>query len=214
MESQLRIAVLFFTGLFVSVQGLSLAPENLEKYEKCWNYANCLSNGKDHRKMNECIQILRPDELKSLYQTIRDFHKYKSENSYDVLKECCELDDAKKLSSQADPVHKSFRKHHSHKTQGFRSGDRGRQAVGKWRLIILSFPKCRFNSCFTGVEMCGGAPSCIKTVYPHICKCCSGGMSWLCNKDSFTVQVTGPEGPISSKNKGPTKNAAVPRTTL
>ncbi|GBN08572.1 hypothetical protein AVEN_264852-1 [Araneus ventricosus] len=59
------------------------------------------------------------------------------------------------LSSQSEPctfLH-LLGNPHSQKT---RSGDHGGQAVGKWRLIILSFPKCRFNSCFTGVAMCGG----------------------------------------------------------
>ncbi|GBM42218.1 hypothetical protein AVEN_234953-1 [Araneus ventricosus] len=62
------------------------------------------------------------------------------------------------LSSQSDPctfLHLLVNPH-SQMSQGFRSGYRGGQAARKWQLIILSFPKCRFNSCFTGVTMCGG----------------------------------------------------------
>ncbi|GBN69902.1 hypothetical protein AVEN_62901-1 [Araneus ventricosus] len=99
---------------------------------------------------------------------------------------------------------------HRQKSQGFRSGDRGGQAVGKLRLIILSSPKCRFNSYFTGVAMCGGAPSCIKIVLSTHPRCCRAGMSWFRKRDSqhvsLSVEVTGLEGPISSKKKGPTIN--------
>ncbi|GBM38930.1 hypothetical protein AVEN_271045-1 [Araneus ventricosus] len=96
MESKLKIAVLCYLGLFVIVQGLSLEPKLLAKYEKCWTYSSCLSNGKDRRTVYECFEVLRPEELKSLYQTIQDFYKYKSKNFNDSLKEYCELDDGKK----------------------------------------------------------------------------------------------------------------------
>ncbi|GBN91562.1 hypothetical protein AVEN_141243-1 [Araneus ventricosus] len=62
MESKLSIAALCFLGLLVTVQEWSLGPENLAKYEKCWNYANCLSSGEAPQTINECIKILRPEE--------------------------------------------------------------------------------------------------------------------------------------------------------
>ena len=49
-------------------------------------------------------------------------------------------------------------------SQVFKSGDVGSQAVKKCWLIILSSPKWRRSSCFTQQAICGGGPSCIKTV--------------------------------------------------
>ncbi|GBM47663.1 hypothetical protein AVEN_120101-1 [Araneus ventricosus] len=96
MESKLSIAVLFFLGLFVSVQGLSLAPENLAKYEKCLTCANCLSSLKVPQTINECIQILRPEEIESVFQSIHYHYKYESRNLHDAIEEYCKIDDAKK----------------------------------------------------------------------------------------------------------------------
>ena len=52
----------------------------------------------------------------------------------------------------------------SQKSQGFKSGDLGSQAVGNCRLIILLSPKWWWSSCFMQRAICGGAPSCIKNV--------------------------------------------------
>ncbi|GBN32521.1 hypothetical protein AVEN_81731-1 [Araneus ventricosus] len=96
MESKLSIAVLCFLGLFVNVQGLSLESENLEKYEKCWHYAICLSDETVSQKRKECCNILRPEETKSAYQSIKDHYKYRSENFNDSVEEYCKIDDAEK----------------------------------------------------------------------------------------------------------------------
>ncbi|GBM99532.1 hypothetical protein AVEN_250603-1 [Araneus ventricosus] len=101
MESKLSIAVLCFLGLFVSVQGLSLEPENLVKYEKCWNYANCLSDEKVPQKLKECCNILRPEEFKAIYQSIKDNYRYRSKHFYGAIEEYCKMDDAEKPNAYA-----------------------------------------------------------------------------------------------------------------
>ena len=53
---------------------------------------------------------------------------------------------------------------HSQTLHRFKSGDLRAQVIGNCWLIILSSSKWRWISCFTQRAMCGGAPSCIKTV--------------------------------------------------
>ena len=79
--------------------------------------------------------------------------------------------------------------------------------------MILSFPNWALSSCFTGVAMCGGAPSCMNIVRSTHWRCWSAGRTWLRKSASYrfpvTVQVMGPAGVISSKKNGPTINVAV-----
>lgn len=58
-----------------------------------------------------------------------------------------------------------FRGTHKQKFQGFKSRDRGGQAVGKWRLKILPLTKCRFISYFTGIVIPRGEPSSKRFAY-------------------------------------------------
>ncbi|WP_269773778.1 hypothetical protein, partial [Bacillus safensis] len=101
MESKLRIAVLYFLSLFLIVQGMTLGPENLAKYETCFTFALCLSNEKDHQKINECFNVLKPEELQSVYHIIKDHYNFKSNNFNDAEDEYCKLDDAKKPDAYA-----------------------------------------------------------------------------------------------------------------
>ncbi|GBM38955.1 hypothetical protein AVEN_271064-1 [Araneus ventricosus] len=63
MESKLSILVLCFLGLLVIVQGLLQETENLANSEKCFTYANCISDGTATQNVNECINKLRPEGL-------------------------------------------------------------------------------------------------------------------------------------------------------
>ncbi|GBN45939.1 hypothetical protein AVEN_260851-1 [Araneus ventricosus] len=98
MESKLIAAFLCFLGLFAIVQALPWGPEDVKKYWKCFNYANCLSDGTARQKLMKCIDNLKPEEVKSVYESIEDFYKWKSNNLHDALKEYCEINDAGKVS--------------------------------------------------------------------------------------------------------------------
>ncbi|GBM60745.1 hypothetical protein AVEN_147995-1 [Araneus ventricosus] len=62
MESKLIAAVLCCLGLFVIVQALPSGPEDVEKYWKCTNYADCLSDGTVRQKLIKCIDNLKPED--------------------------------------------------------------------------------------------------------------------------------------------------------
>ncbi|GBM80320.1 hypothetical protein AVEN_188243-1 [Araneus ventricosus] len=94
MESKFRTVVLCVLGLFVIVQALPSEPEDVAKYVKCVTYADCLSDGR--QKIIECINNLKPEEVKAVYQTIQDYYEWKSNNFYDIVREYCKIDDAEK----------------------------------------------------------------------------------------------------------------------
>ncbi|GBN81890.1 hypothetical protein AVEN_231425-1 [Araneus ventricosus] len=64
MENRLNTAVFCFLGLFFSLQALPSGPEDVQKYWKCFNYADCLSDRTEGQKITTCINILKPENLK------------------------------------------------------------------------------------------------------------------------------------------------------
>ncbi|GBN39022.1 hypothetical protein AVEN_58540-1 [Araneus ventricosus] len=61
MESKLIAAFSCFLGLFAIVQALPSGSEDVEKYWKCSNYADCLSGGTSRQKLIKCIDNLKPE---------------------------------------------------------------------------------------------------------------------------------------------------------
>ncbi|GBN91542.1 hypothetical protein AVEN_93309-1 [Araneus ventricosus] len=55
------------------------------------------SDKTNRQKLIECINELKPEEVKSLYQTVEDYYKWKSNNLYDVVREYCTIDDVEKI---------------------------------------------------------------------------------------------------------------------
>ncbi|XP_055940245.1 uncharacterized protein LOC129969622 [Argiope bruennichi] len=89
MENKSSIAILCFLGLFVIAQGLTFKYEDLEQYYKCWTYSNCVSD-EAAQKIEDCLKILKPDELKSTFQYVEDnYYKYKNDDLPDAVKEYC-----------------------------------------------------------------------------------------------------------------------------
>ncbi|GBL76459.1 hypothetical protein AVEN_53220-1 [Araneus ventricosus] len=96
MERKLSTAVLSFLGLFVTVQGLLLDPENLLKYQECYTYALCHSDGVGVEKIDSCINMLKPEEMDEELQKIANYYNFKTNDIFAVIPKYCKLDDAKK----------------------------------------------------------------------------------------------------------------------
>ncbi|GBM68060.1 hypothetical protein AVEN_66735-1 [Araneus ventricosus] len=56
------------------------------------------SDKTNRQKLIECINELKPEEVKLVYQSVEDYYKWKNNNLYDVVKEYCTIDDAEKVS--------------------------------------------------------------------------------------------------------------------
>ncbi|XP_055940574.1 uncharacterized protein LOC129971114 [Argiope bruennichi] len=95
MKSKLSIVILGFFGLFVIIQSLTLDPDNLKKYYKCWTFAQCYSDGPAADKFEKCItDSMTQDDVDDAYQFIKDnYSHYKSDNFDDAVKEYCNEDD-------------------------------------------------------------------------------------------------------------------------
>ncbi|XP_055930478.1 uncharacterized protein LOC129960832 isoform X1 [Argiope bruennichi] len=95
MKSKLSIVILGFFGLFVIVQSLTLDPDNLKKYYKCWTFAQCYSDGPAADKFEKCItDSMTQDDVDDAYQFIKDnYSHYKSDNFDAAVKEYCNEDD-------------------------------------------------------------------------------------------------------------------------
>ncbi|XP_055945660.1 uncharacterized protein LOC129976226 [Argiope bruennichi] len=95
MAKKLNLVILSFSSLCFIIQGLTINPEDLDKYYKCYTYAKCFSDGPSADQIEKCFSTLKPEELKSAYQlTKNNFFHYKSDDISGAVREFCHHDDA------------------------------------------------------------------------------------------------------------------------
>ncbi|GBN06600.1 hypothetical protein AVEN_226362-1 [Araneus ventricosus] len=81
--------------LFAIVQGQLIYRDKIKNYYKCWTHMNCISDGSMARKMESCLDFLKPREkVLELYleHLQENYHKFRNHTVPGALSEYCDTD--------------------------------------------------------------------------------------------------------------------------
>ncbi|XP_055931739.1 uncharacterized protein LOC129962055 [Argiope bruennichi] len=110
MKGKLSCAVLYFFGLYVMIQGMTLDLQNIQEYYKCWIYAQCFSDGPAAKQFGNCItNNLTPKDLNDTYQSaIKTYGNYNSDTFDGAVKEMCNQNDEKRRETYKNEMNGFF----------------------------------------------------------------------------------------------------------
>ncbi|GBM09486.1 hypothetical protein AVEN_141402-1 [Araneus ventricosus] len=96
MASKSNKKALYFFSLLLTVRSQFLVDE-VEKSNDgqqhlypCSTFASCQSEGPEYQKVEECVNLLEPEDLVSSMKTVKSgFYEYESDDLKEALKEYC-----------------------------------------------------------------------------------------------------------------------------
>ncbi|GBM36390.1 hypothetical protein AVEN_234781-1 [Araneus ventricosus] len=79
--------------LFAIVLGQMPNSENFKNHYKCMTYMNCISDGPMARKMESCLDLLQPGDLKLVLENIEEnYYEFENHTVPGALNEYCNMD--------------------------------------------------------------------------------------------------------------------------